>query len=64
MELPAWRGADVPHPFQADLLEAQLTECLSPESSICLQPVRKTHHSDLVRQLVHFPFNRARSPSA
>jgi hypothetical protein len=36
MELPAWRGADVPHPFQADLLEAQLIECLSPESSIRL----------------------------
>jgi hypothetical protein len=33
MELPAWRGADLPHPFQTDLMEAQLTECLSLESS-------------------------------
>ena len=49
MEPLAWRGADLPHPFQADLMEAQLTECLSPESSICLQPVRKTHHGDLVK---------------
>ena len=62
MELPAWRGADVAHPFQADLLEAQLIECLSPESSIRLQPVRKTHHSDLVRELVRFSFQSSTEP--
>ena len=62
MELPAWRGADVPHPFHADLLEAQLIECLSPESSIRLQPVRKTHHSDLVRELVRFSFQSSTEP--
>jgi AraC family ethanolamine operon transcriptional activator len=62
IELPAWRGADLPHPFHADLMEAQLTECLSPESSICLQPVRKTHHSDLVRELVRFSFQSSTEP--
>ena len=62
MELPAWRGVDVAHPFQADLLEAQLIECLSPESSIRLQSVRKTHHSDLVRELVRFSFQSSTEP--
>jgi hypothetical protein len=42
--------------FQADLLEAQPIECLSPESSIRLQPVLKTYHSDLVKELVRFSF--------
>ena len=62
MEPLAWRGADLPHPFQADLMEAQLTECLSPESSICLRPVLKTHHSDLVRELVRFSFQSSTEP--
>jgi len=56
MEIPAWRGPDVPHPFEADLLEAQLIDCLSLVSSIHLQPVRKTHHSDLARELVRLSF--------
>ena len=62
MELPASRGADVPHPFHVDLLEAQLIECLSPESSIRLQPMWKTHHSDLVRELVRFSFQSSTEP--
>ena len=62
MKLPAWGGADLPHPFYADLMEAQLTECLSPESSICLRPVRNTHHSDLVRELVRFSFQSSTEP--
>ena len=62
MVLPDWQGADVPHPFQADLLEAQLIESLSPESSTLLQPVLKTHHSDLVKELVRFSFQSSTEP--
>ena len=42
--------------FQSDLLEVQLIESFSPDSSVHLQPVLKTHHSDLVKELVRFPF--------
>ena len=52
----------MPHPFQADFLEAQLIECLSSESSIRLQPVRKTHHSDLVRELMRFSLQSSTVP--
>ena len=62
MPLPVWQGADVPHPFQADFLEAQLIESLSPESSTLLQPVLKTHHSDLVKELVRFSFQSSTEP--
>ena len=62
MVLPVWQGADVPHPFQADLLEAQLIESLSPESSTLLKPVSKTHHSDLVKELVRFSFQSSTAP--
>ena len=62
MLLPVWRGADVPHPFQADLLEAQLIESLAPESSTLLQPAFKTHHSDLVKELVRFSFESSTEP--
>ena len=62
MLLPVWQGADVPHPFQADLLEAQLVESLSPESTTLLQPVFKTHHSDLVQELVRFSFQSSTEP--
>ena len=43
-------------PFPAELLEAKLIECLSPQSSTHVQPVLKTHHSDLVKELVRFAF--------
>ena len=46
----------VPKLFQSDLLEIQLIKSLSPESSVHLQPVLKTHHSDLMKELVCFPF--------
>ena len=62
MPLPAWKGVDVQHSFQPDLLEAQLIECLSPESSTLLQPVLKTHRSDLVRELVRFSFQSSTEP--
>ena len=62
MVLPAWRGADVPHPFQADLLEAQLIESLSSETSTLVQPVVKTHHSDLVQELVRYSFRSSTAP--
>ena len=62
MVLPAWQGADVPRPFQADLLEAQLIESLSPASSTLVQPVQKTHHSDLVKELVRFSFQSSTAP--
>ena len=62
MVLPAWRGTDEPHPFQADLLEAQLIDALSPESSNLLQPVVKTHHSDLVQELVRYSFQSSTVP--
>ena len=62
MLLPVWQGVDVPHPFQADFLEAQLVESLSPESSTLLQPVFKTHHSDLVQELVRFSFQSSTEP--
>ena len=62
MVLPAWQGADVPQPFQADFLEAQLIECLSPETSALLQPVQKNHHSDLVQELVRFSFQSSMTP--
>ena len=62
MVLPAWRGADVPQPFQADLLEAQLIDSLSSESSTLLQPVAKTHHSDLVQELVRYSFRSSTTP--
>lgn len=54
MAPPPWRGIDAPHPIPGDLLEAKLIECLSPRSSTLVRPVRKTHHSDLVKELVHF----------
>ena len=62
MVLPVWRGTDEPHPFHADLLEAQLIDALSPESSNLLQPVRKTHHSDLVQELVRYSFQSSTVP--
>ena len=62
MLLPVWQGADVPHPFQADLLEAKLIESLAPESSTLLKPVLKTHHSDLVKELVRFSFQSSTAP--
>ena len=54
--------AKTPHLFQADLLEAQLIESLSPESSSRLQPVLKTHHSDLVKDLIRFSFQSSTEP--
>ena len=62
MVLPAWQGADVPQPFQADFLEAQLIESLSPETSALLQPVQKNHHTDLVQELVRFSFRSSMTP--
>ena len=62
MVLPAWQGADVPRPFQADFLEAQLIESLSPETSALLQPVQKNHHTDLVQELVRFSFRSSMTP--
>ena len=62
MLLPVWQGADVHHPFQPDLLEVQLIESLSQESSTLLQPVLKTHHSDLVKELVRFSFQSGTAP--
>ena len=62
MVLPSWQGVDVPHLFQADLLEAQLIESLSPESSSRLQPVLKTHHSDLVKDLIRCSFQSSTEP--
>ena len=62
MVRPSWQGVDVPHLFQADLLEVQLLESLSPESSTRLQPVLRTHHSDLVRELVSFAFRSSTEP--
>ena len=64
MVLPVWKGADEQHSFQADFLEAQLIEALSPESSNLLQPVLKTHHSDLVKELVRFSFQSSTAPIA
>ena len=48
--------------FQSDLLEVQLIESFLPESSMHLQPVMKTHHSDLVKELVRFPFRFSTEP--
>ena len=62
MVLPPWQGVDVPQLLQADLLEAQLIESLSPESSSRLQPVLKTHHSDLVKELIRFSFQSSTEP--
>ena len=62
MLLPVWQGADVHHPFQPDLLEVQLIESLAQESSPLLQPVLKTHHSDLVKELVRFSFQSGTAP--
>jgi AraC family ethanolamine operon transcriptional activator len=62
MVLPPWQGVDVPQLVQADLLEAQLIESLSPESSSRLQPVQKTHHSDLVKELIRFSFQSSTEP--
>ena len=62
MPLPVWRGADMPHPFQADLLEAQLIESLSSEDSTLLRPVVQTHHSDLVQELVRYSFRSSTTP--
>ncbi len=62
MVLPAWQGADVPQPFQADFLEAQLIESLSPETSALLHPVQKNHHTDLVQELVRFSFRSSMTP--
>ena len=62
MVLPSWQGVDAPHLFQSDLLEVQLIESLSPESSIHLKPVLKTHHSDLVKELVRFFFRLSTEP--
>ena len=62
MLLPVWQGADVHHPFQPDLLEVQLIESLAQESSTLLQPVLKTHHSDLVKELVRFSFQSGTAP--
>ena len=62
MVLPAWQGVDVPQPFQADFLEAQLIESLSPETSALLQPVQKNHHTDLVQELVRFSFRSSMTP--
>ena len=52
----------VPKLFQSDLLEVQLIESFSPESSMHLQPVLKTHHSDLVKELVRFSFRLSTEP--
>ena len=62
MLLPPWQGVDVPQLFQADLLEVQLIESLSPESSTLLQPVLRTHHSDLVKEFVRFAFRSSTEP--
>ena len=62
MVLPSWQGVDAPHLFQSDLLEVQLIESLSQESYIHLQPVLKTHHSDLVKELVRFSFRLSTEP--
>ena len=62
MVLPSWQDVDVPHLFQADLLEVQLLESLSQESSTRLQPVLRTHHSDLVKELVRFAFRSSTEP--
>ena len=52
----------VPKLFQSDLLELQLIESFSPESSMHLQPVLTTHHSDLVKELVRFSFRLSTEP--
>ena len=62
MVLPSWQGVDVPQLFQADLLEVQLIESLSQEGSTRMQPVLKTHHSDLVKELVRFSFRSSSEP--
>ena len=62
MAPPPWRGVDASYPFPAELLEAKLIECLSPQSSTHVQPVLKTHHSDLVKELVRFAFQESTEP--
>ena len=62
MVLPAWQGEDVAHPFQADLLEAQLIESLSSKKETLMRPVVKTHHSDLVQELVRYSFRSSTTP--
>ena len=62
MVLPAWQGTDVSHPFEADLLEAQLIESLSSKEETLLRPVVKTHHSDLVQELVRYSFRSSTTP--
>ena len=45
-----------------DLLEAQLIESLSSKNSTLLRPVVKTHHSDLVQELVRYSFRSSTTP--
>ena len=62
MAPPQWAGEDSPRSFPADLLEAQLFECLSPSCEIDLRPVRDTHRSELVHELVQYSFKFSRTP--
>ena len=62
MAVPAWKGADAPGSFQADLLEAQLFDALVSETGSCVRPVTQTHRSDLVREVVEFSFRNRQTP--
>ena len=62
MSPPQWSGEDSPRSFPADLLEAELFECLSPRCEIDLRPVGDTHRSELVHELVQYSFKFSRTP--
>ena len=62
MSPPSWSGEDAQRSFPADLLEAQLFECLSPRCEADLRPVRETHRSELVNELVQYSFKFSRTP--
>ena len=52
MSPPQRSGEDAMRSFPADLFAAELFECLSPRCEIDLRPVRDTHGSELVHELV------------
>lgn len=62
MSPPPWSGEDAKRSFSADLLEAQLFDCLSPCCEVDLRPVRDTHRSELVHELVQYSFKFSRTP--
>ena len=62
MDPPSWSEDDAPGSFHADFLEAHLFECLSPDCEVDLRPLRDTHRSELVHELVQYSFQVSTAP--